>query len=274
MTAASREARSMGLPALGVLLVLAASVPAAAEEAANSPTGAKTWIGRYAEIEEYLRTAPIERIVDVGEGVTRPRRAYFESGGLAESAIVKKLPPKLHDGYWESYKSEIAAYELDRMLGLDMVPVTVERRIGGELVSVQLWLPGCVLLREKASESPTRPMEWRKQVCRQLVFDTLVANIDRSIHNILVDEDYNLILIDHSRAFAKQEMPFLDDIVQSDRELFQAMKALDEETLVERLQPWLFGRKSIRDLLKRRDKIVEKLERLIEERGEAAVLPF
>ena len=46
-----------------------------------------------------------------------PDQAFFTPGGLAESAVVKILPPKLHKGYWESYKSEIAAYELDRLLG-------------------------------------------------------------------------------------------------------------------------------------------------------------
>ena len=46
-------------------------------------------------------------------------------------------------GFWEAYKSEIAAYQLDRLLGLDMVPPTVERRVGSDLASVQLWVEGC-----------------------------------------------------------------------------------------------------------------------------------
>ena len=35
------------------------------------------------------------------------------------------------NGYWESYKSEIAAYELDKLLGMDMVPPSVEKRVEG-----------------------------------------------------------------------------------------------------------------------------------------------
>ena len=58
-----------------------------------------------------------------------------------------------------------------------------------------------------------------------------------------------------------------------DRPLYEAAKALDEATLNERLKPWLFGKGSVKDLLKRRDKIVQQLERLAEEKGEAAVLP-
>ena len=262
--------RRAALVTLGFLLVV---TPGLAQEVV-APEGAKIWVGRHAEVEEYLRTAPVERIEKVGQGVTDPDRAFFTAGGLAGSALVKILPPKHQKGFWESYKSEIAAYELDRLLGLDMVPVTVERRFSGALGSAQLWVDGCRLLSEAKTEIPTRPRHWSQQVCRQRLFDALSANIDRNAGNILIDEDWNLILIDHSRAFAKNETPFFGNITQADRELYEALKALDEPTLAEKLQPWLFGKGSVKDILKRRDKIVERLDFLIEQRGEAAVFPF
>ena len=95
--------------------------------------GARAWVGRYAELEEYFRTAPIERIEEVPIGVTKPKRAFFAPGGLVSSVTFKRLPMGRRLGYWEAHQSEIAAYELDRLLGLDMVPVTVERRVGSEL---------------------------------------------------------------------------------------------------------------------------------------------
>jgi hypothetical protein len=167
----------------------------------------------------------------------------------------------------------VAAYALDRVLGLDMVPVTVERRIEGDRASVQLWIDGTRLLSDVGSEVPPRPHEWARQVRRQRVFDALIANIDRNAGNMLVDEDWNMILIDHSRAFMKNETPFLDRITAVDRQLYEAVKALDEATLNEHLSPWLFGKGSVKDLLKRRDRIVEKLEKLAAERGAAAVFP-
>ena len=72
------------------------------------------WIGRYGEFEDSLKTASIVRMQDIGTGVTHPRRAFFAAGGLATSAVVKNLPPGVHGGFWDSYKSEIAAYELDK----------------------------------------------------------------------------------------------------------------------------------------------------------------
>jgi hypothetical protein len=255
--------------AVGAALTLAAT-PAFPREPAGS---AKVWVGHYAEYEEYLRTAPIERIVDISRGVTKPKRVFFAPGGLAESASVKELPPHRQKGFWESYKSEVAAYELDRLLGLDMVPVTVERRVEGQRASVQLWVEHCRLLDDVKGPTPDTTVEWARQVCRMRVFDCLIANIDRNKGNILVDDSWDLILIDHSRAFATNDMPFENEITRLDKELFLRLKALDEPTLEEHLGPWVFG-KTIHDILRRRDKIVRKLEALARERGEKAVFPF
>lgn len=276
------------LLALGTAVALLASAsvqaqqavaPAAPEYAAPAPeapgaaAGAKVWIGRYEEFEEFLKTWPIVRVVPVGEGVTNPNQAFFRAGGIASRAVVKPLRPGRPQGFWESYKSEIAAYEMDRLLGLDMVPVTVERSVKDRKASVQLWIEGCRHLSEIETQDPPNPQEWNRQVCRHRVFDALIANIDRNAGNILVDDEWNIILIDHSRAFAADEMPFEDEITRLDRELFEALKTLDETVVTERLKPLLFG-SSIKQLLRRRDELVEKLERLAAEKGEATVFDF
>src|SRR5689334_5964399 len=109
-------------------LLAAAALLAQASAVAPQPShSARIWTGRNAEFEQFIRDAPIVRIVDVPIGVTHPKRAYFEPGGLAESVAWKVLPPGRPNGYWESYKSEIAAYELDKLLGMGMVPVAVEK---------------------------------------------------------------------------------------------------------------------------------------------------
>src|SRR5262249_58180533 len=112
--------------------VLATAVlPAASARVAGSfqqEESAKTWIGRSGEIEAYLRTARIIRTERTDRGVTQPVRAFFEPGGLVGSMTWKALPPgRSHGGFYESYKSEIAAYEIDKLLELNMVPPKVER---------------------------------------------------------------------------------------------------------------------------------------------------
>ena len=245
-----------------------------AAAAAEQPAGSKVWLGHYAEYEEFLKTAAITKVGDIPVGVTKPKRAFFEPGGMAGSAALKYLPAGIKGGFWEAYKSEIAAYKLDRILGLDMVPPTIERRVGSELASLQLWVEHCKLLKDVDQKACPRPMAWAKQVCRQRTFDNLIANIDRNAGNLLVDEDWNLILIDHSRAFANNTMPFLKEMTRIDREFYERLKALDEATLTRELKPWVLTGGTLRDLLKRRDKIVAHFDELARQKSDAAVFPF
>ncbi len=77
---------------------------------------------------------------DIPVGVTKPRRAYLAPGGLTDRMAWKTIRPGIYSGYWESYKSEIAAYELDKLLGLEMIPPTVERRVQGDLGAAVMWV--------------------------------------------------------------------------------------------------------------------------------------
>jgi hypothetical protein len=43
---------------------------------------------------------------------------------------------------------------------------------------------------------------------------------------------------------------------------------------MQELKPWVLSGGSVRDLLKRRDKIVAQFDRFASEKGEAAVFPF
>jgi hypothetical protein len=230
--------------------------------------GSKVWLGREAEFEDFLRTAKVAKIDSVPVGVTRPKRAFVEGDGLAKSFVFKALMPSRASGYWESYKSEIAAYELDKLLGMGMVPPTVERKYSGETGSAQLWVEHCTLLRDRDTTKAPDIGAWNKQVYRQRVWDNLTANIDRNQGNLLMDQAWNLILIDHSRAFTSQmTMPF--PMNKIDREFYQKLKALDEATIKTRMGKWLFD--GPRPILKRRDKIIEHFDKMIAKYGEKAV---
>ncbi|HXK09299.1 MAG TPA: hypothetical protein VMT70_06640, partial [Vicinamibacteria bacterium] len=60
-----------------VTLASAQSPPAAPAPTETPAASSKVWIGHYAEYEEFLKTAPIERLTAISVGVTHPRHAFF-----------------------------------------------------------------------------------------------------------------------------------------------------------------------------------------------------
>lgn len=248
-----------------------APAPPRAESVPGVPIaveGRKNWLGREREFEEFLKQAKVERVDDVPVGVTKPKRAFVAPGGLAASFVFKALMPGRKSGFFESYKSEIAAYELDKVLGMGMVPPTVERKYDGVTGSAQLWVEHCTLLRDNDTSKAPDIGAWNRQVYRQRVWDNLTANIDRNQGNLLMDDAWNLILIDHSRAFtASMTMPF--PMNKIDKEFYTKLKALDEATIKERVGKWLFD--GPKPILKRRDKIVEHFDKMLAQWGEPGV---
>jgi len=243
----------------------AASAPAA------QTSGSKVWVGRYAEYEEFLRTAEITRQEGIKIGVTGPRRAFFATPGLAGSATVKKLPPGRRGGFYESYKSEIAAYRLDRVLQLDMVPPTVERQIDGDFVSVQLWVEGTRMLKEVQEKKlrPPDPQAWNRQLRRVQVFDDLVGNSDPNAGNLLFDPGWNFVKVDHSRAFTEtMKMPF--KLARIDPAFYDRVKTLTEDEVRMAIGDLVESR-AIPSLMGRRDEIVKTFEGLAKKQGTAAV---
>jgi hypothetical protein len=247
-------------------LLLIASTLAAAQEA---PSSVLPWLGSADAIAEYIRGATIQKIEAIPVGVTKPQRAILAPGGPVGSLVVKDLPPGRKSGYWESYRSEIAAYELDRMLELDMVPPTVEKRVNGTMMSAQMFIERCVWLKELKGQQAPDVEAWNRQVHRHRVFDNLIANIDRNAGNLLVHRTpaWHLILVDHSRCFTStKKMQF--PMTKIDLPLFQRLKALDKPALEARLGR-LVG--DLNALLARRDAIVRHFEQLAALKGEAAV---
>src|SRR4029079_14201017 len=104
-----------------LLFTLGGQAPATAispHQATATAKSAKIWEGRNAEFEDYIRNTPIDHFEEVPIGVNHPHRDIFKPGGLVDSVAWKVLPPGRPAGYWQSYKSEIAAYELDKVLDM------------------------------------------------------------------------------------------------------------------------------------------------------------
>ncbi|MCH8961849.1 MAG: hypothetical protein IH820_11155 [Bacteroidetes bacterium] len=88
----------------------------------------------------------------------------------------------------------------------------------------------------------------------------------------MIDRNWKVWLIDHGRAFRRgKELRNPELIVQCGRKLWEKLKSLDEQVVRERLKKFLRSYE-IKGLLWRRDKLVQHIQKLIEESGENKVL--
>ncbi len=242
-----------------IALILSVSVGAGQVPTASpSPEhGSKVWIGHYAEYEEFLRTAVVDRTIDMGAAT----RVFFKPGGLAASAALKQHSPEL----------EIAGYKLDRVLELDMVPPTVEVRYEGKMAGRQLWVLNCRALPEVNEQNLHAPdsTTWAYQLNRLHAFEDLVGNLDKLEGSPIVDPQWNLIVLDHSLAFTNTlTLPYEigKKLNQIDRPFFDRIKTLDKAT-VQRAIGDLVNANALDALFARRDIIVKAFEKLAEQEG-------
>lgn len=273
--AARRDRFSMDVPLLVVcgLLVWSAH-PAMRDQREAQATVAQQgvgspWVGKTTEIESQLRAAEIVSLEDVGAGVTRPRRAHLRPSSPVESLAWKVLPPGRRRGYWESYKSEIAAYELDKLLGMNMVPPAVERTIDGEIGAAVMWVEGLRSVKELGGKVPAGP-SWSKPLRKMLMFDNLTRNIDRNAGNILIGRPGELILIDHSRAFTS-DTGLVNKVERVDAELWDRMKALTREDVDRTVGQWI-DREQVAAMIGRRDAMVKAVDKLVAQKGRPLVI--
>ncbi len=260
---------------VSLVWVLAALAPSLNGQTVAPAIGAKTWIGRHAEFEEFIRTAPTAGPQEkIPVGVTGPRKVALAGGGPVEAVAWKPIKPGWYpSGFYESYKAEIAAYEIDKLIGLDMVPPTVEKRIGSDVGAAVMWVPGVATFTELGQniEAPRdHAARWNLQLVRAMMYDNLIGNLDPNLGNWLKDKEWNLILIDHSRSLTSNR-DLYHKMNQVDVQMWDRMKALDEPKLAAVLNQWM-GKAEIRAVVQRRDRMQQTIDKLVKERGEAAVL--
>jgi hypothetical protein len=233
-----------------VLLLGLLPTPYGPEQAPSAEkVSAKTWVGRYQEIEDALRT---EECVSMEVfAPTNLSRCTFRSGGPVARMAWRSPPSGPDRGFRENYKTEIAAYELDKLLRMDMVPPTVERYIQGKAGRAQLWVEKIVDATGQGPSDAESQAHWDAQLVRMVMFDNLIGNRERNKRNMLRDDSWNLILLDHSRAFGVGSDLFyrMDRI---DDEYWAKIEALTRSQLDAALRAWLDA-SEIDAILKRRE---------------------
>jgi len=246
-------------------------------------------IGQDAAWVDFLTTAAIVK-ESRGEvrAVTNPWILTLEKGGTTRKAIWKN-PEGRMGGFLEGWDWEVAAYRLDRLLGLNMVPPTIERRFRENRGSLQLWVESRMPYRKMMENKKLAPpdglptVKWNRAIDLQRAFDNLIANEDRHGENILVTDDWRIILIDHSRTFRTspkftQRLIYHEKRREGDwsvkslpREVWERLKALDFEAVKNAVGDYLTD-EEVRACLVRRDLQVAAVEAKIKALGETQVL--
>jgi hypothetical protein len=235
-------------------------------------------------VEQFLLRARMIAIREIGQGVTLPRRATLELEGVTHFAAFKTIDesktgftPLQRGGeinFQDSWRTEIPAYEVDRIIGLGMVPATVERELVGKRGSLQFWVESMMPEAERVKKGVRVPdaEAWNRLSFKVRLFDNLIYNTDRHLNNILVTKDFQVRLIDHSRSFRPFDtLQQPKDLTRFSRSLLEGIQKLEEKDLTARVGRHL-TRYQIGSLLKRRDAILALARSLVAQKGEAAVL--
>ena len=262
----NRRQRAFVFAGAVLSLLLAAGASAAAQE--------PLWPDRQ-EIEHFLKKAKITARKKIGTGVTNPEKVTLEMDGVVRNAVFKKI-----DETTDNWRNEVAAYELDKLLGIGMVPPTVSRTVGGRQGGLQLWVTGATM--DKYEQAFPDLAGWRDQVSVMWLFDDLIANVDRHLNNGMVSPAHRLILIDNSRSF-RDMVELRNDLnakfdgtnaryfgVASDgdrgpfptrypRPLVERLRSVTDKDIKHAIDTYVWGWRQ-HQLLERRKRILERLD--------------
>jgi hypothetical protein len=238
---------------------------------------------------EFLLTAKVVSSRPAGKGVTGTLRLTLSDGTVTHDAGFQAIDERMtledrargkrkagENNFVDSYKYNVAAYEIARLIGLDdMMAVTVERRINGKTGSLSWWVDDVMMdemERDQKNAQPPSAMAFARQFQRMTVFGELLRDVDRNKTNVLYTSDWRHIMIDFSRAFRlDRELRYPNSLQQCDRRLYEKLKTLTEPE-VKKAVGVLLTPQEIAGVMARQKLIVERFDRLIRERGDAAVL--
>ena len=257
-------------------IVPAAQAPAPAAAAARPLSDAA--------MEEFLATAKIVSITKLGTGVTRSRRATLSDGTLTHDAHVQIVDEQKTDrsarnlgdrAFLDSYRYNIAAYRLARLVGMTHVPPSVERTVEGSRAAVTWWIDDVLMdeqERKKKNTSGPNPVRTGRQLRAMHIWDELIHNTDRNQGNIIWAKDWTLWLIDHTRSFQPVDALLKpEEVSAAETSQLKALRGLTEASIAKAVGSSL-TRLEINAVLDRRDRIVKLLDAAIAKQGEAAVI--
>jgi hypothetical protein len=237
-----------------------------------------------AAMEKFLLEAKVLQSRNAGSGTTGTLRLTLSDGTVTHDAQAQFVEAEQAiyrvQGYTEfnfrdCFCFNVAAYKLAVLLGIDNVPMSVERRVNGKPAAVTWWLDDVAMTEEgrrKKSAADPNQQRFAHYQYRQRVFDELIQNRDRNQGNTLYTTDWMTWMIDHTRAFRlNKDLGKPNELIRVERALYDNLKKLTAASLSEAVGKHL-RKAEIEALIARRDAIIKVFDARIAKSGEAAVL--
>jgi hypothetical protein len=235
------------------------------------------------QMDTFLRTAKIVSSRPVGSGVTKTRRVTLSDGTVTHDAQVQAIDEDKAvmrvQGYTEfnfrdCFCFNIAAYRLAALLGIDNVPMSVERTVDGQRTAMTWWIDDVAMTEEgrrKTNATDPNPGRFDHYRYRQRIFDELIQNRDRNLGNLVYTTDWTMWMIDHTRAFRlHKELGKPAELIRIERPLYDNLKKLTVESVAAAVGNSL-RKAEVEAVLARRDAIIKVLDERIKKLSEAAV---
>ena len=236
-------------------------------------------------MEAFLLNAELSDVRDAGAGVTGSQRATASDGRLTHDVHIQTVDvsrsrfvargARVELNFRDSYLYNVAAYRLAALLGIDNVPMSVLREIDGEPAAVTWWVDDVAMTEKDRIDQRTLgpdPARTSRQFYTQYVFDELIQNRDRNQGNMLWTTDWQMSLIDHTRAFRLDvEVTKPERMTRIERALLDNLRALTPDALEAALDDSLTsGERS--SLMRRRDLLLRHFDDRIARYGESGVV--
>ncbi len=236
-------------------------------------------------IREFLRRAPIVSVKSLPKGTTRPKRITLSDGTLTHDAVFQVIDEaktiqrfergRIEIDFRDSWMFNIAAGEVARLVGLGhMVPLAVERVIDGRRGSLVWWVEWQwdEQMRQARKLPPPDPADWARQWDTARVFRELIADTDRNQTNMLITRDWQLRMVDFTRAFRRDtKLRSPKALVRCPRALLERLRTLNEDDVRAAVGRYL-DRGEVAALMARSARLVEHFDALAAERGVEFVL--
>jgi hypothetical protein len=221
------------------------------------------------EIETFLRNANLKVLGNI--------RAVMDNGVMQHPVFIHTSDETYRpegEGDRDTWKAAVAAYELAKILQINITPPQVEIRVDGTPASVSWGLDGVIMDEAQRTQRNVQPPDadaFNRQMDVLRVFEELLYK-GAAPTDLLFTTGWQLWILTPSQAFLPSKtLRNPANLVRCDRKLLAKMRTLETATLAAKLGRWL-TEEEIDGLYARTVQIVGLFDGKIASKGEGAVL--